>query len=420
MWKKSKSDEDAFDNMFTACPPFPEQPWIYITDPMGKNGHANNVQDMIDAAQFHYSGMSANFFNSSDLSSMDTLLHHLDKSKTARHISKKAFLIVDKLNRLDCENGEKMEAAKKIREHAAKSGRTFASVNLYMEEGTKEREMKKWGPHHLELCVADLTHKQVAEQVYKWLFTAIPPTEHIYLLTQVKLQVTDQKHYPDYEYCPLGDIKKHAKDAKIQFGVVITSKPVLVPGTQRLHWTVADKSGTGNFYFQYRGPTSQYTWDWVQSLQAGDIKSLPRMPSVQIRESRTVRVAKLPLRTASFAVSSVGLAIKGVGSGIIKVGDVLSMGKSTEYVPHGDVDKNGKKIDWAKKFEKEGKDRSEKVEKAKKMLTEKIAAQLAVARKRKNRGAHVDPEGVHDSDSDANTLCGSEKQAVVVMEKEFC
>lgn len=72
----------------------------------------------------------------------------------------------------------------------------------------------------------------------------VPPTEHIFLLTQAKLQVTDGKHYPEYEYCSLGNIKNRPKDAKIQFGVVITSKPVLVPGTQRLHWTVADKSGT--------------------------------------------------------------------------------------------------------------------------------------------------------------------------------
>ncbi|EXJ54362.1 hypothetical protein A1O7_09701 [Cladophialophora yegresii CBS 114405] len=413
MWKKFRSNEDAVDNMFTACPPFPEQPWIYITDPIGNNGYANNLQDMIEASQFHYGGMSDDLFATSDVSSMDTLLHNLDKSKTARHISKKAFLIVDKLNRLDCENSDKIEAAHKIREHAAKSGRTFASVNLYVQEGTKEREMKKWGPNHLELCVTDLIPKQVAELVYKWLFTAIPPTEHIYFLTQAKLQVTDHKNYPEYQYCQLGDIKKQPKDAKIQFGVVITSKPVLVPGTQRLHWTVADKSGTGNFYFQYRGPTSQYTWDWVQSLQAGDIKSLPRMPSVQIRESRTVCVAKLPLRTASFAVSSVGLAIKGVGSGLVKAGDVLSMGKSSEFVPHGDVGKNGKKVDWAKKFEKEGKDRSEKVEKAKKTVTEKIAAKLATARKRKNWAADS------EYDSDENTLCGGEKQ-VMATEKEFC
>jgi hypothetical protein len=72
----------------------------------------------------------------------------------------------------------------------------------------------------------------------------VPPTEHIFLYSQAKLQVTDKRHYPDYEYCPLGEIKNRSKDAKIQFGVVITSKPVVVPNTQRLHWTVADKTGT--------------------------------------------------------------------------------------------------------------------------------------------------------------------------------
>jgi hypothetical protein len=156
--------------MFTVCPPFPKQPWIYVSDPTGDNVHANNLHDIIDASQFHYGGLADSFFAAaSDVSSMDTLLHHLDKSKNARHVSKKAFLIVDKLNRLDSENGGKIDVAKKIREHAAKSGRTFASVNLYLEEGTKEHEMKEWGPNHLELCVSDLTDKQVAEQVYKWL-----------------------------------------------------------------------------------------------------------------------------------------------------------------------------------------------------------------------------------------------------------
>jgi hypothetical protein len=127
-------------------------------------------------------------------------------------------------------------------------------------------------------------------------------------------------------------------------------------------------------------------------------------------------VAKLPFRTASFAVSSVGLVIKGVGSGLVKVGDVLSMGKSSEYVPHGDLDKNGKKVDWAKKFEKEGKTRSDKVEKAKKEIMEKIAAKLAAVRK--NWGPYADPHE-SESESDENTLCGSEKKAAV-SEKEFC
>jgi hypothetical protein len=72
----------------------------------------------------------------------------------------------------------------------------------------------------------------------------IPATEHIFLLTQAKLQVRDKHYLPGYEFCTLAEIKNKPKDAKIQFGVVITSKPVVVPNTQRLHWTVADKSGT--------------------------------------------------------------------------------------------------------------------------------------------------------------------------------
>ncbi|KAJ9614278.1 hypothetical protein H2200_002414 [Cladophialophora chaetospira] len=403
-----KSKKASSTNAFTVSLPFPKQPWIYVSDPTDNNIYADKVHDMINAAQFHYGDLDDDLFAGTSVTSVDSLLNSLDKSKDKKFTSNKAFLIVDKLNIKDDASANKIETAKKVREHAAKSGRTFASVNLYKLEGTKESDVKNWGPNHLELSVTGLTFKQVAEKVYKWLFTVIPPTEHIYLLTQAKLQVTDKKQYPDYEYCSLSDIKNQPKDAKIQFGVVITSKPVVVPGTQRLHWTVADKSGTGNFYFQYRGPSSQFTWDWVQSLQPGDIKSLPRMPSIVIREPRRLRIAKLPLRTASFFITPVGLTLKCAGKGLIKVGDILQMGKSSEFVPDSDVDKKtGKRVDWAKKFEQEGKEREGKVEKARKDVRERILARLS-----KKREAGIE--------SDDDTLYGSGGEKGIVSEKEFC
>ena len=178
----------------------------------------------------------------------------------------------------------------------------------------------------------------------------------------------------------------------------------------------------GNFYFQWRNSSSQYTWDWVQALQPGDIKSLPRMTCIQVREPRRVRVAKIPLRTASLAISTVGLTIKAVGHGLVKVGDVMSMGKSSEYVPSGDVDvKSGKKIHWGKMFQKESEERKNKVEKARKEISQKITKAVAARESESEKtvkGEGFAPEA--DSDSDAstlNTLMGSEKD--VLSEKEF-
>jgi hypothetical protein len=162
----------------------------------------------------------------------------------------------------------------------------------------------------------------------------------------------------------------------------------------------------GNFYFQYRGASSQYTWDWVQALKPGDIKALPRMASLKITEPRTVRTAKFPFRTAAFAISTIGCGIKG----LIKVGDAMSMGKPAQYIPSGDVDqKTGKKIHWGKRFETEGKQREAKVEKAKKEIREKILAKFAKKQK-----------DLEKDSSDESTLRDSTCDKDVVSEKHFC
>ena len=146
----------------------------------------------------------------------------------------------------------------------------------------------------------------------------------------------------------------------------------------------------------------------MQALKPGDIKSLPRMPCIEIRESRRVRLAKFPLRTASFFITPVGLTLKGIGKGLIKVGDVMSMGKSSEFVPERDVDKKtGKKVDWGKKFKQEGKDREAKVESARKAVMEKVLSKLA-----KKREAGLE--------SDDDTLYGSGGEKGVISEKDFC
>jgi hypothetical protein len=134
------------------------------------------------------------------------------------------------------------------------------------------------------------------------------------------------------------------------------------------------------------------------------------MACVQIRERRRVQVAKFPLRTASFAVTSVGLAIKGVGKGLVKVGDLMAMGKSSEFVPTPDLDSTGKRIHWAKAFAKEADQRKNKVDKARKDLMDKAAAKFGC----KEKG---DAEAY--SDCDERTLRGSDCEKDRLSEKEF-
>lgn len=124
-------------------------------------------------------------------------------------------------------------------------------------------------------------------------------------------------------------------------------------------------------YFQYRGEASQYTWDWCQSLKVGERRALPRMPMVEIKERKRVRVAKAPIRTVALAVSGVGHVVRAVGHGVAKLGDMGKLGKSSEWVPEGDV-VNGKKVDWAAVFEKEREEKVLRVQKAHKQIAAKV------------------------------------------------
>lgn len=139
-------------------------------------------------------------------------------------------------------------------------------------------------------------------------------------------------------------------------------------------------------------------------LQPGDRKALPRMPMVQIKERKRVRVAKAPIRTAGFAISGVGLAIRTVGNGVTKLGDLGKLGKSFEWVPAADV-VGGKKVNWPAIFEKETREKLVKFEKAKHQILTKIFNE---------RGQKI----WKDDDSVASTTRGDE--IVSEKAKEFC
>lgn len=107
------------------------------------------------------------------------------------------------------------------------------------------------------------------------------------------------------------------------------------------------------------------------SLKPGDRKALPRMPMVQIKEKRTVRVIKAPFRVVGTVISTAGLALHQVGKGVSKVGKAVKMGSSSEWVLEADVDTNGKKIDWTKETRHDTKINRKEVEKPKTTANEK-------------------------------------------------
>ncbi len=151
-------------------------------------------------------------------------------------------------------------------------------------------------------------------------------------------------------------------------------------------------------------------------LQPGDRKALPRMPMVEIKERKRVRVAKAPFRIIAGTVSGVGFVIRSVGHGVVKLGDLGGnklLGKSAEWVPEGDV-VDGKKVDWPAIFENEKRATSIKVEKA---LTQRVVASAQVFNE-KGQKLWKDDDSVasttHDGDDDHDHDIVEEKV------KEFC
>jgi len=67
---------------------------------------------------------------------------------------------------------------------------------------------------------------------------------------------------------------------------------------------------------------------------------------IEIKEKKRTTFVKAPFRLTAAVFNGTGHMLKGVGRGIQKVGRVVKMGPSSEWVPEFDVGVNGKKIDW--------------------------------------------------------------------------
>ncbi|KAK7897110.1 hypothetical protein LTR67_004999 [Exophiala xenobiotica] len=371
----------------------PKAPIIYLNDPVKDMPHARHVRDMIPGAILAFGPREDKKPVNNPPVTLGMIQRHI-----GIRLNDRILVVGD--NQPDTRSKVKIETAKEFQEHAIKHGCNFASVNLYTEQGTPAAgdKKKKWSANHLDLCIKDSSVEDVAVKVYHWLFTVFTVQETLHLIPESEMLITDGDAFPEYEYCPINESKLRPKNAKIQFVALVTSRPVVVG--QRLQWTVADRTGTANFYFQYRGASSQYTWDWVQNLKVGERRALPRMPMVEIKERKAVRAAKAPIRTVGFALAGVGSAIRGVGHSVKKMGEMGRLGKSAEWVPEADV-LDGKKIGW----EQKEKVRAERVkmERAKKQVQHKVFNE---------KGEKL----WKDDDSVASTAKGDE----VVMEKEFC
>ncbi|KIV83998.1 hypothetical protein PV11_05978 [Exophiala sideris] len=339
----------------------PQAPIVYINDPTEDLRYAHYLRDLIPNCTC-IPLPDKELLNNSFGTELDTL-----SVKVAAGSPDDGIVLL-------CESGpdskpaEKINTVKLFREEAIKHGRNFASVNLSSMESVTSGSKLDWGTNHLEMHLRGQSTEEVANKVYHWLFNAFTVKETLHLIPDSEMRAVD-KAFPEYEYCTIADNKAKSKNAKVQFVALIISRPV-VKG-QTLSWSVADKTGTANFYFQYRGEASKYTWDWCLALKVGDRRALPRMPMVEIKERKRVRVAKAPIRTVAAAVSGVGHAVRAVGHGIAKLGDLGKLGKSSEWVPEADV-VNGKKVDWADILRKESAEKSLRAGKVHKQVYPKV------------------------------------------------
>jgi len=103
-----------------------------------------------------------------------------------------------------------------------------------------------------------------------------------------------------------------------------------------------------SFYFSWRGPSSQYTWDWVLSFKPGDRKVLPRLLCVEIKEKKRLRLVKAPFRATGAIIGGTGVVIKAVGRGVCKVGKAMKMGPSSQWIPEHDIGPDGNRTNWSK------------------------------------------------------------------------
>ncbi|KAI1626336.1 hypothetical protein EDD37DRAFT_339959 [Exophiala viscosa] len=339
----------------------PNAPLVYINDPNEDRRYAHYLRDLIPNCTFI------------KLPGRDLLNNSLGTELDKLSVKVAEGLVGDGIVLLceccpDSKPAQKIKTSKLFRAEAIRGGRNFVTVNLCLSESVAPAGNSGWGTNHLEMILGPKSTEDVAVEVYHWLFTAFTVQETLHLIPESEMLAVD-KAFPDYEYSTIADNKAKSKNAKIQFVALITSRPV-VKG-QTLSWSVADRTGTANFYFQYRGEASKYTWEWCQALKVGDRRALPRMPMVEIKERKRVRVAKAPIRTVAAAISGVGHVVRAVGHGVVKLGELGKLGKSSEWIPEPDV-VDGKKVDWADILKQQSADKVLRAEKAKKQVQAKV------------------------------------------------
>ncbi|EXJ83144.1 hypothetical protein A1O1_06763 [Capronia coronata CBS 617.96] len=333
----------------------PLAPVVYVNDPFANMPHTIQLCDMIASSTIVYLAKV----------DMPRGFPVQGRDKVASEIRNGAFdknITIINENYIDSQTKDKIDTVNLLREEAIKHGCNFVSVNLYVNKGTQKEDISKWGTNHLDCCIGDMTPKQVAERIQKFLFKVLTVQETLHLMSDSEMRTDEAKTYPDYQYRAINESKLCSQDAKVYFVALVVSKPVVGPN-QKVTWTVADKTGLATFYFHYRGPACQHTWDWVMGLQPGERRTFPRMPMVKVKERKTVRVMKAPFRTVGFAVQGAGLAVRAVGHGVAKLGELGRLGKGSEWVPEADV-VNGKKVDWPAVFKKEGEAKDAKLAKA--------------------------------------------------------
>lgn len=300
----------------------PSAPLLYVSDPTPTQKYVKELASLIpEALCLRWANHNSKVSIPSDMNFLDTVA------------------IIGDINS-DSNSREKIRNAGILRGFGVKTH--FLTINI-MNDLSKLSKNDDFGVDHLDIVAS----VETASNIYKWLFSVLTIHESLYLIPKEQMLKVDNKLFPDYAYCPLSEAKSQPKDAKLQFVALILTKPQIVDG-KKLIWTVADRSGTANFYFQWRDSSSQYTWDWVLSMKPGDRRALPRMPMVLVKEKKRARIIKAPFRATGAVIGLGGFAIKVVGKGVCKLGRAMSMGPSSEWVPQADVGAEGKKIDWSK------------------------------------------------------------------------
>ncbi|KAF7502191.1 hypothetical protein GJ744_006761 [Endocarpon pusillum] len=250
---------------------------------------------------------------------------------------------------------EVVDTARTCQVRALSQGCNTASVNLCNDATFQDFQAVNaddWPVNHFTINVDGAPVEEISKKIVKWLFTVFSVRETLHLIPISEMLEIDPVVYKEYKYCSLKDASKHRKDAKLQFVALIASKPELTePNT--LTWKVVDRSGEAKFYFNYRGPACQHTWDWVLGLRPGDRKVLPRMPMVALQEPIGRKVLLSPLRATGATIRGVGHVTMGLGRGVHWFGDKISVRRSEKqkFIPEAD---------WLKAEEEKKKRKDEK------------------------------------------------------------